>query len=93
MDAVTKSIDKMLENDAATAAAGVCATVLRCGKHDGRFVMSIVALRRTLDLSERQTRDATTWAAERAWVRLFAGQVELKAAGIYVAKAVLDLPR
>ena len=50
-------------------------------------------LRRAMDLSERQAEVASMWAAEREWVRRRANQVELKAAGIYVAKATLQLPR
>jgi hypothetical protein len=86
-------VDEMPEEDAATLAANVCATVLSSGKHDGRFAMSIDELRHAMDLSERQAEAATMWAAEREWIRRRANQVELKAAGIYVAKVTLQLPR
>jgi hypothetical protein len=86
-------VDEIPEKDAATLAANVCAAVLSSGKHDGRFAMSIDELRRAMDLSERQAEVATMWAAEREWVRRRANQVELKAAGIYVAKVTLQLPR
>ena len=85
--------EELPEKDAATLAANVCAAVLSAGKHDGRFAMSIDQLRRAMDLSERQAEVATTWATEREWVRRRANQVELRAAGIYVAKATLQLPR
>ena len=85
--------DEMSEKDAASLAANVCAAVLSGGKHDGRFAMSIDELRRAMDLSERQAEVAIMWAAEREWVRRRANQVELKAAGIYVAKVTLELPR
>jgi hypothetical protein len=60
---------------------------------DGQFAMSIDELRHAMDLSERQAEVATMWAAEREWIRRRANQVELKAAGIYVAKVTLQLPR
>jgi hypothetical protein len=86
-------VDEIPEKDVATLAVNVCAAVLSGGKHKGRFAMSINELRRAMDLSERQVEVATMWAAEREWVRRRANQVELKAAGIYVAKATLQLPR
>ena len=74
-------------------AANVCAAVLSGGKHDGRFAMSIDELRLAMELTERQAEVATMWAAEREWLCRRANWVELKAAGIYVAKASLGLPR
>jgi hypothetical protein len=58
---MVNQVDDVTEDDAATRAANVCAAVLSGGKHDGRFAMSIDALRRAMDLSERQAEVATMW--------------------------------
>jgi len=76
-----------------TIAVNICATILSSGRHDGRFSMSIDDLRQAMDLTDYQTKIATARAVERQWVRLFADQIELSAAGSYVAKETLDLPR
>ena len=84
----------MLAKDAETVAANVCAAVLSNGRRAGRFSLSIDELRRAMHLSEDQAKVASLLAANRQWVRLISDEVvELRAAGIYVAKVTLDLPR
>jgi hypothetical protein len=74
-------------------ASNLCATVLSRGKHDGQFGMTLDALRVAMALNEPQLKVVAAWAAERDWIRWIADRIELRAAGIYVAKERLDLPR
>jgi len=74
-------------------AVSLCAAVLLKGRTAGRFVMILDELRKASDLPRDQFDAALGIAAERSWMRIDVGHVELKAAGIYVAKEDLDLPR
>jgi hypothetical protein len=74
-------------------AANLCATVLSHGKHSHHFGMTLDALREAMALTQHQLKVVAAWAAEHDWIRWIADRIELKAAGIYVAKETLDLPR
>ncbi len=74
-------------------AANLCATVLSHGKHGRQIGMALDALREAMGLTESQLKIVATWAAECDWIWQIANRIELRAAGIYVAKETLDLAR
>ena len=55
--------------------------------------MTLDGLREVMALTEPQLKAAAAWAAEHDWIKWIANRIELKAAGIYVAKETLELPR
>lgn len=72
----------------------VCAMILAAGKTDGRFSMAVTALRRAAAGEVGDVSEAVAGAIRNKWMRRADGhRVELTAAGIYVAKNALDLPR
>ena len=72
----------------------VCAMILAAGKTDGRFSMAVTALRRAAAGELGDVSEAVAGAVRNKWMRRAGGnRVELTAAGIYVAKNALDLPR
>jgi hypothetical protein len=74
-------------------AAELCVLLLLSGKHEGRFAMSANALMAASKLPRDLFRATQAWAVQCDWLRTRFQYVELKAAGIHVAKKVLDLPR
>lgn len=76
-----------------TAAAQLCARVLANGKSKGRFSMSMSSLRKASGLSRAELQSVFAFALRNKWLRLRTQGVELTAAGIFVAKDVLHLPR
>ena len=74
-------------------AADLCATVLARGGIFGRFAMSVDDLAETACRPRDQIEAAIAWGVERAWLRHDIDHVELRAAGIHVAKQTLGLPR
>src|SRR5262245_30510636 len=78
--------EKVRNRSPETMAADLCAFVYRQGKTAGRFEMPIAELLN----GSRWTR-ALGKAARNDWIRRSPSSVTLKAAGIYVAKAVLGL--
>ncbi len=81
------------EEEPERIAAKLCAAVYLNGKVDGRFQMPRDYLRVKTGLSLQAIGIGLNLAELRDWVGLNRQGVALKAAGIYVAKAVLDLPR
>jgi len=75
-----------------TIAARLCALVFSNGKTAGRVVMGVEELTRASDLQRSLLEAAVAWAAERDWLWIRLGYVELKAAGIHVAKASMGYP-
>ena len=71
----------------------LCALVYRQGKTDGRFEMRLDQLRKKSGWTKRGLDTALIAAERRDWIRRSRSRVALKAAGIYVAKSVLGLPR
>jgi hypothetical protein len=74
-------------------AVDLCAIVFLNGRAQGRFAMMAPELRKASAMPRRRLEDAVNWAIETGWLRRRFGSVELTAAGIYVAKAHLDLAR
>jgi hypothetical protein len=71
----------------------LCALVYRQGKTDGRFEMRLDQLRKKSGWTKEALDTALIAAERRDWIRRSRSCVALKAAGIYVAKSVLGLPR
>jgi len=76
-----------------TLAAELCAAVLAKGGMFGRFAMSMDELAETAARPRVEIEAAIAWADGQAWLRHDTGQVELRAAGIHVAKQMLEFPR
>jgi len=74
-------------------AADLCVLLLLSGKHEGRFAMRVDELMAASELSRDRFRGTQAWALQCDWLRRRSEYVELKAAGIHVAKKVLDLSR
>ncbi len=74
-------------------AADLCVLLLLSGKHEGRFAMRVDALMAASKIPGDLFRATQAWAVQCDWLRTRSKYVELKAAGIHVAKRVLDLPR
>jgi hypothetical protein len=75
------------------SAAKLCAAVFLKGKILGRFAMLLDELPVATGLPRAEVQAVINLAIERAWLRLGYNYIELQAAGIYVAKEMLDLPR
>lgn len=80
-------------SDLEVVAAELCATIFGRGSASGRFTIGLTELRRLTALPLDRLEAATAWATQHAWMRSDRDHVELSAAGIYVAKVTLDLPR
>jgi hypothetical protein len=74
-------------------AAELCVLLLLSGKHEGRFAMSGNEPMAASKLLRDLFRATQARAVQCDWLRMRFPYVELKAAGIHVAKKVLDLPR
>jgi hypothetical protein len=72
-------------------ASRLCVAVFLKGRTEGRFVMRRDELLGVSKLPQTPFDVAMAWAAERDWLHARLEFVELKAAGIHVAKASLDL--
>jgi len=81
-----------LQNEAVLA-ANLCAVIYREGKVLGRYTMLVENLPVALASAAAEVEAAIACALERSWIGRRHSRVELKAAGIYVAKEVLDHPR
>ena len=74
-------------------AGKLCAAIFLKGRVLGRFAMLLDELPETTGLPSAEVQAVINWAIEREWLRLGHNYVELQAAGIYVAKVTLDVPR
>jgi hypothetical protein len=74
-------------------AANLCAGVFTNSRSDVRFSMSMHDLGTALRLDAHVVDMTLSLADERGWVRVVGNSVKLTAAGIYVAKETLALPR
>ena len=74
-------------------AADLCVLLLLSGKHEGRFAMRVDELMAASKLPRDLFSETQAWALQCDWLRCHSKYVALKAAGIHVAKKVLDLPR
>jgi hypothetical protein len=89
----TQSQKELAERE--TLAARICVVVLQNRKPTalGRFAMPVDQLPDATGFSRKQVEAAIAWAVDCAWLHQLSDDVELRAAGIYVAKENLDLPR
>jgi hypothetical protein len=78
---------------AVDTAAKLCAMVFLKGKVLGRFAMLLDDVPKAMGLPLAEIEAGTDWAVEHGWLHRGKNYVELLAAGIYVAKETLDLPR
>jgi hypothetical protein len=81
-----------------STAFDLCIEIFRRGKTDGRYTIEMDELPRAMGVNPPDLQRALHLAVERAWVERAwlesAGlMLALTAAGIYVAKTALDLPR
>jgi len=74
-------------------AADLCAMVYQSGKVAGHFEMPLDRLHQQSKRTPGVTETALILAERRDWIRRGGSGVTLKAAGIYVAKGALGLPR
>ena len=74
-------------------AAMLCAAVFLKGKVLGRFAMLLDELPEATGLPRAEVQAVINSVIERDWLRLGHNYIELQAAGIYVAKEMLDLLR
>jgi hypothetical protein len=70
----------------------ICATAYTDGKTGGVFSASVDVLARRLDVSQSILDEGVATGIGAGWLRQRGGQVELTAAGIYIAKLALKLP-
>ena len=76
-----------------TVAADLCARVLANGRVFGRFAMLMDELLEAVGRSRTEVEAAIAWGIEQDWLRHDTAYVELRAAGIHVAKEMFDFPR
>jgi hypothetical protein len=74
-------------------AADLCATVLLNGRAFGRFAMLMDDLAEAAGRPRTEVEAAIACGIEQDWLRHDTAYVELRAAGIHVAKEMLGLPR
>ena len=81
------------EGEQDAVAANLCATVLLNGRGFGRFAMLMNDLAEAVGRPRAEVETAIAWGIELDWLRHDTAYVELRAAGIHVAKEMLGLPR
>ena len=85
---------KLLQKDRGADAARLCALIYQHGRVLGRFAITLRDARRKSDLLPTQLEVLLGWAIQSGWIRRWpSNTIELTAAGMFVAKDVLDLPR
>jgi hypothetical protein len=77
---------------AADIAETICATAYTDGKTDGVYAAALDVLAGRLHISRQTLDEALAAGIGRGWLRQGTGQIELTAAGIYIAKLALKLP-
>jgi hypothetical protein len=70
----------------------ICTTAYCDGKTNGVYGTALDVLARRLQISQQALNKALVAGMSRGWLRLGMGQIELTAAGIYIAKLALKLP-
>jgi transcription initiation factor TFIIIB Brf1 subunit/transcription initiation factor TFIIB len=70
----------------------ICATAYTDGKTDGVYAAALDVLAQRLQISRQALNKALAAGIGRGWLRLGKDQIELTAAGIYIAKLALKLP-
>lgn len=70
----------------------ICATAYTDGKTGGVYAAALDVLARRLEISQPILNDGLAAGLGAGWLRQRGTQVELTAAGIYIAKLALKLP-
>jgi hypothetical protein len=78
--------------NAADIVETICATTYTDGKTDGVYTAALDVLAQRLEISQKTLNEALVTGIDRGWMRQSTGQIELTAAGIYIAKLALKLP-
>lgn len=73
-------------------AEAICAIAYKDGRTDGVYGAALSILSQRLSLPQRTIDEALLAGENAGWLRRGDGQVELTAAGLYMAKLVLKLP-
>jgi hypothetical protein len=71
----------------------LCVFLFNRGKTDGRYAIEAERLSEAMGIDPPDLQRALQLAEERAWLEYAGLLLALRAAGIYVAKTALDLPR
>jgi len=71
----------------------LCVFLFRRGKTNGRYAVEAEELPEAMGINPTDLQKALQLGVERAWLEYAGLLLALRAAGIYVAKTVLDLPR
>jgi hypothetical protein len=87
---VTRINDELPET--ADIVRSICTTAYTDGKTDGVYGAALNVLARRLQISQRALNKALVAGMSRGCLRQGTGQIELTAAGIYIAKLALNLP-
>jgi hypothetical protein len=86
-------IERAETPDQGADAARLCSLVFLNGKILDQFAMTVKDAINQARLPPVRFGEAIEWALVSGWIRRRATHIELTAAGLYVAKAYLDLPR
>jgi len=73
-------------------AESICAIAYRDGRIGGLYAAALDVLPPRLNLPQQAVDDALVVAENSGWLRRRNGQIELTAAGLYIAKLSLKLP-
>jgi hypothetical protein len=82
--------DRIVE--ARDVAEVICAIAYRDGKTGGVYAAALDILTRRVNLPQRTIDEALLAGENCGWLRRGSRQIELTAAGLYIAKLVLKLP-
>lgn len=74
-------------------AANLCAVLFKIGDPARRYATPTHELADEMRISLPKAKAASHLAARRGWIRIVGGCAQLTAAGVHVAKELLDLPR
>jgi len=71
----------------------LCVLLFERGKTDGRYAIEAEEVPAAMGIDRTDLQGALQLGLERAWLEYAGMMLALRAAGIYVAKSALDLPR
>ena len=87
------STEMVKQAESRTDAVNLCAVVFLNGKSESGFAMRELELPKASAMPTYRLDVAVNWAIESAWLRRRFHCIELTAAGVYMAKTRLGLPR
>jgi hypothetical protein len=76
-----------------TDAIAICKAIFLVGRKEGGFACARSSLPNLSGVGKGAFTRALEWGADARWLRLDGEKVRLTAAGIFIAKRGLDLPR